>query len=232
VAFGADLDQGFTLGIERIAGTTMHEIGHNFGLKHGSLAAPAPQTCLVQKPNYVSVMGYSYQYGIPVANAPGATTHMPCASDADCTGGVGAAPGACHCTDDIGGANFCYRIDFSSQHLLSLNEAMLDENAGVGGPASDQDIILFFSSSNLHYGAASGPIDWNANGGLNSNVAVDLDNDNGTPNTTLQPTTDWPKLNFAFQCSPSWAAGALADDAAAGTAELGAPPLAAPRIGP
>jgi hypothetical protein len=224
VALGADLDQGFTDGIERIAGTTMHEIGHNLGLKHGSLAAGWPQTCLTYKPNYVSVMGYWYQNGITVATAPGSTAKMPCATDADCVSGVCANPDACHCTDDLGAANYCYRLDYSSSQLRNLNEATLDENVGVGGPPGDQDIIFFSASSNFALGATVGPVDWNANGSIDSSVAVDLDDDNGTPNTTLQTTTDWDKLEFAFQCSPSWGAGAAFDDAAAGTAEIATPP--------
>jgi hypothetical protein len=54
VALGYFVDSGITIGIETWAGTFMHELGHNFGLKHGSLAAPAPQTCMLNKPNYIS----------------------------------------------------------------------------------------------------------------------------------------------------------------------------------
>src|SRR5262249_51659687 len=46
VAPGYYVDNGIPFGIEAWAGTTLHEIGHNLGLEHGSLAAPAPQTCL------------------------------------------------------------------------------------------------------------------------------------------------------------------------------------------
>jgi hypothetical protein len=209
VAFGADIDQGYVVGVERSAGTTLHEIGHNLGLKHGSLAAAAPQTCDTYKPNYISVMGYFYQNGITIATAPGTTTRMLCASDADCTGGVCATSGACHCTDDLGSANHCYRIDFSDKQLLDLNESMLDEGAGVGGPATDQDMVAFFTAADLHFGPSSGAVDWNANGHTDNNVEVDIDN-SGAANQVLQTTTDWDKLNFAFQCSSSWGAGALA----------------------
>jgi hypothetical protein len=206
VAFGADIDQGFAVGIERFAGTTMHELGHNLGLKHGSLAEPT-QTCLTFKPNYVSVMDYSYQNGIKIAGAPGSTTAMPCATDADCHTGVCAQPGACHCTDDLGANNVCYRIDYASTKLLDLNETSLDESLGVGGASTSQDIIYFFANSAGHFGAGTGPIDWNANGTIEASVQVDLDNDNGTPNALIYTTTDWDKLKLAFQCSPLWGAG-------------------------
>ena len=40
-----------------IASTTMHELGHTFGLGHGGDALP---NC---KPNYLSVMNYMFQLG-------------------------------------------------------------------------------------------------------------------------------------------------------------------------
>jgi hypothetical protein len=208
VAFGADLDQMFTLGIERIAGTTMHEIGHNLGLKHGSLAATVADICLTQKPNYVSVMGYMYQNGIRVATAPGATIPMLCDTDADCSTGVCATAGACHCTDDLGAANSCYRIDFASDKLLDLDESMLDESLGVGGPESDQDIVVYFAQSTLGRGPAFGPIDWNQDGTIETGVIVDVDN-SGAANALLRTTTDWDKLQLAFQCSPAWGVVAM-----------------------
>jgi hypothetical protein len=206
VAFGADLDQGFVVSIEEFAGRTMHELGHNLGLVHGSLASPS-QTCLTQKPNYVSVMDYWYENGIKVADAPGSTKAMACAIDADCHTGVCALPGACHCTDDLGANNVCYRLDYASTKLVDLNEAALDESLGVGGPITSQDVIYFLSNGSQFFGASTGPVDWNANGTIETNVQVDLDNDNGTPNTTLYNTTDWDKVKLGFQCSPLWGSG-------------------------
>src|SRR5215831_4534756 len=107
VAFGADVDEGNNIGIETVAGTFMHELGHNFGLKHGSLAAPGPQECMAFKPNYLSVMDYMYQSGgIGVADQPGSKVPRHCNNDQDCLFGS-------HCTDDLGsgGGNICYRVD-------------------------------------------------------------------------------------------------------------------------
>src|SRR5262249_42652127 len=113
VAFGYDVDVGNSIGIETWAGTFMHELRHNFGLKHGSLAAPAPQTCISFKPNYLSVMDYMYQSGIATAAEPGSATAIGCSTDSDC-------PAGAHCTDDLGsgGGNVCYRVDYSSEKLL------------------------------------------------------------------------------------------------------------------
>src|SRR5215813_7445471 len=51
-----------------VAGTFMHELGHNLGLGHGGA------TGVNYKPNYLSVMNYAFQFsGIPYAAAPGST---------------------------------------------------------------------------------------------------------------------------------------------------------------
>ena len=84
---GSAVDGGLQIPIEIWASTMMHELGHNFGLVHGSLADPgnASQECHINKPNYISVMNYTYGLGsiVPVI-APGTTTPISCASDADC----------------------------------------------------------------------------------------------------------------------------------------------------
>jgi hypothetical protein len=221
VGLGYWVDSGFTIGIETWAGTIMHELGHNLGLKHGSLAAPAPQTCNTTKPNYMSVMGYSYQSGIVVAPAPGSKTTLPCNSDADCNTGVCAIANACHCTDDLGNANVCYRIDYANTTLRNLSEATLDESVGVGGPSADQDLVVYCARGLgcALYGPSFGPIDWNNANGIETNVSADIDND-GSSAGLLLTTSDWDKLVFTFQCSSNWGAGAPAGQRT-GTAELG-----------
>src|SRR5208283_2046693 len=211
VAFGYSVDLGFSVGIETQAGTFMHELGHNFGLKHGSLAAPAPQSCDVLKPNYVSVMGYSYQSGIEVAAEPGSSVPMRCQVDGDCPAGT-------HCTDDFGpgdGGNVCYRSDYSREKLLDLDEAMLNEPLGVAGPAGDTDIIVYCAHGvgcSL-MGPGNGPIDWNNDGNATEpDVQGDIDN-NGSPNNLLETGNDWEltagaleNLNFKFQCTTAFKA--------------------------
>jgi hypothetical protein len=220
VAMGYNVDLAIPVGIETLAGTTLHELGHNLGLKHGSLGAAAPQTCLLNKPNFVSVMDYSYQSGISVGTAPGSKTVLTCTKDTDCTEGPCATPGTCHCTDDQA-PNTCYRIDYSATPLLSLDETKLDENVGVGGPSGDQDVIIFCTvGSGCAVPAPSfGPINWNGNSvstdtGLNLPIC-------GVPGQLLVTATDWDKLNFPFQCSPAWGAGAPEDDPTVGNNESG-----------
>src|SRR5262249_10366105 len=157
ISFGAYVDSNTQIGIELWASTMMHELGHNLGLVHGSVADPgdASQECLIKKPNYISVMNYTYQPGgINPASAPGTITPISCNTDADCgppsiTSGRCATPNSCFCTDDGSpGNNFCYRPDYAEDNLLNLNETTLDENVGVGGPSSLDDIVFYWNAGN------------------------------------------------------------------------------------
>src|SRR5262249_29472001 len=121
----------------------------------------------------------------------------------------------------------CYRIDYSREKLLDLNEASLNETLGVGGSAMDTDLVKYFVPVHGFVFPLAvpsyGPIDWNGNGdATETSVQVDLDNDNGTPNMTLLTANDWEVvnglfkyLNFKFQCTT-----AFAQDSGAGSAAL------------
>ncbi len=58
----ADQDVGT---VSQQAGTLMHELGHNLGLQHGG------ENWLNFKPNFLSVMNYSFQMGIPPTDPDG-----------------------------------------------------------------------------------------------------------------------------------------------------------------
>ena len=222
VSFGAYVDAPQQIGIELWASTMMHELGHNFGLVHGSLADPgnAAQECMNFKPNYISVMNYDYQGNTLVpATAPGMITPIACTTDADCgppsvASGRCATPKSCFCTDDLGpGANVCYRPDYAEDNPLNLNETTLDENVGVGGPPHDDDIVWYYNAGGTLPGPSNGsPIDWDNNGkienlstcinalppgqGPNGNCP-DINND-GTNNDQMDTTADWTQVNGQF----------------------------------
>jgi hypothetical protein len=200
-----------SIGVETYASVFMHELGHNFGLVHGSLApsvdpvlTTAQQACLAWKPNYLSVMDYRYyQNGISVAAQPSSITPRHCNVDGDC-------PVGAHCTNDLdgpAGGNVCYRIDYSNQTLLTLNEASLNETLGVGGAAGQTDIASYCSALSCGLqGPSFGPIDWNHDGAIETNVQADVDgNPLGAPTRILSTTSDWDKMNFKFQCSTAFA---------------------------
>lgn len=55
--WGVDSTTGHTVGsVDQQSGTLMHELGHNFNLRHGG---NVDENC---KPNYLSVMSYSFQF--------------------------------------------------------------------------------------------------------------------------------------------------------------------------
>ena len=230
ISDGFAIDAGQAWGIELRASAMMHELGHNFGLGHGSLADPGDtfqDYCLNYKPNFISVMNYDYQINTLVpASAPGATTYKYCSTDADCgppaiTSGRCATANSCFCTDDIPSANVCYRPDYAEDNLLNLNEAMLDENHGVGGPASSEDIVWFSNGPGTVAGPSNGsPIDWNLDGSITNltgctvgpgpNQCPDINNDT-IHSDQFDTTADWTQVNgqfihfnFQFQCTPGY----------------------------
>jgi hypothetical protein len=190
-----------------IGGTFMHELGHNLGLHHGGgftsdgTAEEAPN----YKPNYLSVMNYSYQFvGIPMANA--------CKVDADCPDGA-----LCNGTA-------CARLDYSTQVLPAgtatpglLNEnGALDEAAGLGSGNSD---MFFFTDArcNFQMAPAQGPVDWDGDGVAGDNAAATADlNPADHPtvpcgsitNELFRGHADWGpaagplKFTFKFQNTP------------------------------
>ncbi len=158
-----------------VGGLFMHELGHNFGLEHGGVF-PAPESCLAFKPNYISVMGYFYAAnGIPYAAMPGSSTRIG------------------------------WRLDYSRFTGLTLNEADLDEFAGVGGPPGDTDIVMYCATGIAGCslgGPSAGPIDWNNDGVIEAHAAGDIDGDNGHANTTLRGFDDWTYVKQQLQIPP------------------------------
>src|SRR5207249_937938 len=140
-AFSSDLQKS-----QSFAGTIMHELGHNLGLRHGggagidcsSSVTPCPDASKLSancKPNYLSVMSYALQ----MPDRP-----VPIAS---------------------------WKLDYSRIQLPPLNESSLNEALGVFGNATNQTALTgFFTAFGLatKSGAtqitpvgASGPINYN-----------------------------------------------------------------------
>lgn len=142
-----------------------------------------------QKPNYLSVMNPSYQFGIGVSEVPGPYPTSPV---------------------DLSNSR---RIDFSDEQLAPLNECGvggvsggLDELMGVSGAPAGQDVIVFYADAGtLQLFAPSNgtPIDWNNNGSdTDMHVAADISGDGQC--SLLSGFNDWAALDYAFQCSPQF----------------------------
>jgi hypothetical protein len=195
--------------LEWWAGLGMHEFGHNLGLLHGGA------DCFNNKPNYLSVMSYSFFLsGIPMAALPGDTTPKPCITDADCSASDHA--GAAHCS---AATQTCFRIDYSDRKYNDLDENGLDESLGLQGGATNTDISWRrdpHGSGFIRTPTNGSPIDWNGDGAIESAVVEEVNRD--AQKTQLPAQNDWETvpvgdvnkfthLQFAFQCSPDFATG-------------------------
>ncbi len=204
--------------LEWWAGLGMHEFGHNLGLLHGG------QDCFNNKPNYLSVMSYSfYLSGIPVAASPGDTVPQSCNVDSDCVQGHGSKA---HCSITT---HTCFRIDYSDRQFNDLDENGLNEAIGLQGGADNTDVSFARDpkgSSFVRVPTNGSPIDWNGDGTIASGVVEEINRDG--QKTVLAAQNDWEtttdssgraqfkNLHFAYQCSPDFNDG-IPNQASRGT---------------
>jgi hypothetical protein len=118
-------------------------------------------------PNYLSVMNYKYTTtGITHAATPGSAVAVETLRE----------------------------LNYSEHELKTLDEANLDESAGVSPLSSGYTGILrFFNAQGgrTGVGAEAGPIDWTGNGQIDAGtVGVDLNLLNG-PNEIMKGYADW-----------------------------------------
>jgi len=145
------------------ATTLMHELGHNLGLGHGGNESTN------FKPNYLSVMNYTYQLrGLPtIGSNEGDRMHAEVAD-------------AC-ATTLINGPTDSYTsfvLDFSDNSSIALDETNLNETLGFGR-------------------TGSGAVDFNcANGATETALSADINKDAST--TTLTDHDDWANLVTDF----------------------------------
>jgi hypothetical protein len=167
VSLGREMQLGFTPAQMTliVAGTFMHELGHNLGLHHGGLDDTN------YKPNYLSIMNYLFQTaGVLQGTAAGSSTPAACATNADCANGA-----VCSAF------RYCTRVDYSRQLLPTggpepgiLDEANLDEHAGLGSGNAD---LTAFSTPDCTFQdpvPTQGPIDWNGDGVISTGIEANL----------------------------------------------------------
>jgi hypothetical protein len=197
--------------LEAWSGLTMHELGHNLGLLHGGA------DCFNNKPNYVSVMSYSFfKLGIPVATSPGGTVPQSCTIDADCNAGNHAVPAHCSTT-----THTCFRIDYSDRQFNSLDESGasggLDETIGLQGGVNNTDISYWHAGTPTPYvriPTNGTPIDWNKDGNftdtgiraeVNDGDGFEVDHSqNDWETISINGVNNFTNLSFSYQCNPNF----------------------------
>ena len=170
------------------AGTFMHEFGHTLGLHHGGTDD------IRYKPNYFSIMNYSWQ--TPVRKA-----------------GYAASPA-------LNAYYNAWRLDYSHGTLNTVNEASLDESVGLGGdptipvPIGINVVAGVRNLLTVPQGTPGAPgnfTDYNQSGALDA-VPVQAevlfrDNDGFFDNRPLSDSNDWSALLYNFRISKDSADG-------------------------
>ncbi|MBX2798409.1 MAG: hypothetical protein KTR31_12085 [Myxococcales bacterium] len=167
-------------------GTFLHELGHRLGLGHGGGDG------VNNKPNYISVMSYSYQFGVPFDfDDDGTSDRVPVDLDHD-------------------GQPDERRFFYSRRELALLDEALLDERIGVvpADTLGDTQEMLFVGPSIDTDGdgacdvcpewlSVQSPVDWSrsdadGDGVVDNDVPVVVDANFDDDISVLQPFDDHP----------------------------------------
>ncbi|QLI81424.1 hypothetical protein HZU75_07700 [Chitinibacter fontanus] len=166
------LEKNFLINTQ--AGTIMHELGHNLGLRHGGFEDQN------SKPNYISVMNYMYsQAGIP-PNVTGVNAGQRWYINNNLKG-LGL------CTTEVE-ANTCsdtFILDYSNGNSLALNEQSLLESELLGRGST----------------VAGAFVDWNRDGlNTTSRISANIDSPDSTvvSSVPLRDYNDWANLILPF----------------------------------
>ena len=172
------------------AGTFMHELGHNLGLRHGGIDNV---NC---KPQHLSVMNYAYQFPNVVTTRP--LTYSSAVLGADPTLQCGLPAGA------RGLNEACLQ---EAPGVGNLTPVTIAFGPPVGVPAKTTIASVTV--------IPNGPVDWNRNGTTSDvNVVRDLNNmtgsSGGCPPSTgdyLEGSNDWQLLQLNLRASADFADG-------------------------
>jgi hypothetical protein len=157
------------------AATIMHELGHTFGLGHGGAWDGTPDHDNY-KPNYHSVMNYTWQFRsrVDASNEPGRVAY-----------------------------GLSWMLDYSRHDFGLLDEDVLDEARGLGGPVSHFLHFVPVSPLPARAVAERGPVDLDRDGrrdgvAFSANLN-DLDDDERDATlSVLSSSDDWTYLTDRY----------------------------------
>ncbi len=163
------------------AATLMHEFGHALGLRHGGCDH------INYKPNFYSIMNYTWQIRIPQS-------------------WVNSQPALQPFRDS-------WQLDYSRSELPMLDETCLDETVGIGGDPNNYVVVgppQFPLAERVE--CMGGPVDWNHDGDANE-VCVFTDINRfytsvwPSPGEVLEGYDDWSNLRYRLAGHPDFADG-------------------------
>jgi hypothetical protein len=171
--FSTGTTSGMNMLINLQAGTLMHELGHNFGLRHGGNEE------VNYKPNHYSVMNYLYQFA-----------------------GLSATPDSVNAAEryylanGLKGKTYCNLVENSpcgSAFIISYSDG--------SGAALDENRLS--EVANIGHGSTSGAYaDWNNSNSLtNGIIARNINPLDGTGRTVLTDYDEWDNLKITFSRS-------------------------------
>jgi uncharacterized repeat protein (TIGR01451 family) len=173
------------------AGTFMHELGHSLGLSHGGDQGPDPNSNDVNyKPNYLSVMNYSFQMGgLVINNTDGNFDY----SRFD--------------LPDLDETRLSEQNGLNGGPLINDYSTKYDTNFPWlcwSGPSFNEDLRLFLIAK-----YANGPIDWDCDILIDRNTVKEDVNGYGGNSQILTGYNDWENLKYdngvighGFELSP------------------------------
>jgi Tol biopolymer transport system component len=156
--------------INRQAGTFMHELGHNLGLRHGG------DDEINHKPNYLSVMNYSFQMGGLIINRRDghfdySRFNLPDLDESQLS--------------ETKGLNAGSEIDkYGTKFYVNAFPGILNCI-----PVYTTEFKFVATAT------ANGPLDWDCNGDINSNP-IHMDTNNDGQISVLRSFNDWSNLDF------------------------------------